>query len=99
MKLPMGRFGSFRPARRLRTALAMAQRHSSHLADDLANNLFIHDAVNLLGFFPPFAVDRLFLLLELVGLIAEVGGLLEILLGDSRLLLLIELLDLCIQLL
>ena len=41
----------------------------------------------------------LLLLLELVGLVAQVGGLLEVLLGDGLFLLLVELLDLLVDLL
>ncbi len=37
------------------------------------------------------------LLLELVGLVAQVGGLLEVLLGDGGFLLLVELLDLAVD--
>ena len=41
MKLPMGRFGSFRPARLLRTALAMAHDRLV-LADDRLVQLVFH---------------------------------------------------------
>ena len=47
----------------------------------------------------PLAGDRLLLLLELVGLVAERGGPLEVLVGDGLLLVLIEPLDLLVELL
>ena len=75
------------------------QRHAGHLADDLGDHLLIDDAVDLLGLLAPFAGDGFLLLLELVGLVAQVGGLLEVLLGDGGFLLLVELLDLAVDVL
>ncbi len=127
MKLPIGRFGSFRPARLLRTALAMAlmascwlttvlvqlvfhrqqalrlvvvdarQRHAGHLADDLGITSSSTTPSISLDFSRHSRVIGLLLLLELVGLVAQVGGLLEVLLGDGGLLLLVELLDLAVD--
>ena len=125
MKLPIGRFGSFRPARLLRTALAMAHDRLV-LADDGLVQLVFHlqqplrlvvarcrvsgtpvillttSRITSSSTTPSISFDfsrhsrviGLLLLLELVGLVAQVGGLLEVLLGDGRFLLLVELLDL-----
>ena len=73
------------------------ERHAGHLADDFGDHFLIDDAVDFLRLLSPFAGDAFFLLLEFVGLIAKMGGLFKILLGDSRFLLLVELLDLGIQ--
>ena len=62
-----------------------------------ADHFLIDDAVGFLGFLAPFARHGFLLLLEFVGLVAEMGGLLEVLLGDRRFLFLVELLDLGVE--
>ena len=129
MKLPIGRLGSFSPARLRRTAWLIrliglglgddlllelllhaeqaggllgfepGERDAGHLADDLGDHLLVDGAVDLLRALAPLAGDRLLLLLELVGLVAEGGGPLEVLVGDGLFLVLVEPLDLLVQLL
>ena len=129
MKLPIGRFGSFRPARLLRTALAMAViascwlmtvlcRSSSIVSRRAVSSLLMRvsgtpvilpttSRITSSSTTPSISFDlslhsrvmRSFFALDLVGLVAEVGRLLEVLLGDGRFLLLVELLDLAVHLL
>src|SRR5438128_2376584 len=63
------------------------QRDAGHLVDDFADDLGIDDAVDFLGLVAPFLGDRVFLFLFLVSLVAQMGGLFEILLGDRGFLL------------
>ena len=49
----------------------------------LFRHWLIHDAVGFAGLFPPFFGQCLFLLLQLVGLVAQIGGLFEVLIGDG----------------
>ena len=79
--------------------LEAGERDAGHLADDLGDDLLVDRAVDLLGALAPLAVDRLLLLLELVGLVAEGGGPLEVLVGDGLFLVLVEPLDLVVELL
>src|SRR5262249_32674692 len=51
--------------------LEARKRYAGHLADDLRHDFLVHRAVYLLGPLAPFAGDRLFLLLELVRLVAQ----------------------------
>ena len=129
MKLPIGRLGSFSPARLRRTASLIrliasvwemtffwisssirssrvgllgfepGERDAGHLADDLGDDLLVDRAVDFLGALAPLAGDRLLLLLELVGLVAQGGGPLEVLVGDGLFLVLVEPLDLLVELL
>src|SRR5207245_1936409 len=79
--------------------LEARQRDPRHLAHDLGDDLLVDGAVDLLGPFAPFAVDRFLLLLELVGLVAQRGGALEVLVGDGLFLVLVEAFDLVVELL
>src|SRR5262249_62185328 len=54
--------------------LEAGQRDAGHLADDFGDDLLVDGAVDLLGALAPLAGDRLLLLLELVGLVAERRG-------------------------
>ena len=74
------------------------ERDAGHLADDLGDDFFVDGAVDFLGAFAPFAGDRLFLLLELVGLIAQGRGPFEVLIGDGLFLVLIQAFDLLVEL-
>ena len=74
------------------------ERHAGHLADDFGNHFLIDNAVDFLGFLTPFPRDAFLLLLQLVGLIAKLGGLFEILLGNRGFLLVTQLLDLGVEL-
>lgn len=69
-----------------------SQRDAGHLGDNLGDDFAIDQSVGFLGFLFPLASDRVFLLLELVGLIAKLSGSLEVLVGDRLFLRLIELL-------
>jgi hypothetical protein len=60
--------------------------------------VLVNRAVDLLGTLLPFASYPFLRLLEFVGLIAERGGALEILIVDSRFSVLVESLDLVVQL-
>ena len=79
--------------------LEPGERDAGHLADDLGDHFLIDGAVNFLGPFAPLAGDRFLLLLELVGLVAQGGGPLEVLVGDGLFLVLIEAFDLLVELL
>ncbi len=79
--------------------LEPGERDAGHLADDLGDDLLVDRAVDFLGPLAPLAVDRLFLLLELVGLVAEGGGPLEVLVGDGLFLVLVEPFDLVVEVL
>jgi len=73
------------------------QWHAGHLVDDFANDFAIDDAVHFLGLVAPFLGDGVLAFLELVRLVAQVSGFLEILLGDGGFLLLVQLLDLAVD--
>ena len=90
---------SIRSSRVVSSVSSRGQRDAGHLADDLGDDLLVDGAVDLLGALAPFAGDRLLLLLELVGLVAQRGGPLEVLVGDRLFLVLIEPLDLLVELL
>ncbi len=129
MKLPIGRLGSFKPARLRRTASLIrlmasdwemtffwmsasireqpggllgfepGEWDAGHLADDFGDDLFVNGAVDFLGPLTPLARDGLLFLLELVGLVAQGGGPLEVLIGDRLFLVLVEPFDLLVELL
>ena len=67
------------------------------LRDDLRDHFVIDDAVGLAGLVAPLAGERFLLLLELVGLIAKAGRLLEVLVGDRFFLGDVEPLDLLFE--
>ena len=73
------------------------QRDAGHLRDHLGDHLLVDHAVGLAGFLPPLVRDQLLLLLQLVGLVAQGGRLLEVLVGDRLFLLLVEVLDLVVD--
>ncbi len=75
------------------------ERHARHSRHNVGDHFGIDDAVGLAGLVAPFAGERFFLLLELVGLIAKTGRLLEVLVGDRLFLGDVEPLDLLFQLL
>ena len=66
------------------------ERDAGHLRDDLRHHLLVDDAISLAALVAPVAGHGLLLLLELVGLITEGRSLLEVLVGDSLFLLLVE---------
>jgi hypothetical protein len=67
------------------------------VADDFGDDLFIDDAVHFLRLLAPLFGDLLFLLLQFVGLVAQLGGLFKVLLGDGGFFFLVELLDLFVD--
>ena len=79
--------------------LEPGERDAGHLADDLGDDFLVDRAVDFLGALAPLAGDRLLLLLELVGLVAQGGGPLEVLVGDRLFLVLVEAFDLLVELL
>src|ERR1019366_1987794 len=72
---------------------------SGRKGEGLANLLFIDNGVGplALALLAPLAEDWFLLLLELVGLVAEVGGFLEVLLDDGALPLQVDLFDLAVD--
>ena len=75
------------------------ERDAGHLGDDLGDDVLVDDAAVLARLLAPFLGDLLLLLLELVGLIAQAGRLLEVLVGDRLFLLAVERFDLVVDLL
>ena len=73
------------------------ERDAGHLGDDFGDHFLVHHAVGLAGLFAPVARDLLFLLLQFVGLIAQGGRLLEILVGDGLFLFLVQPLDVVVD--
>ena len=77
----------------------LLERHAGHLGNDLGDHLLIDDAVRLLGLVAPVLRELVLLLLELLGLVAQVRGLLEVLLHHRGFLLGVELVDLLVDVL
>ena len=75
------------------------ERDAGHLRDDLGNDVLVDDAAVLARLLAPFLGDRLLLFLELVGLIAKPGRLLEVLIGDRLFFLAVERFDFVVDLL
>ena len=73
------------------------ERNAGHLGDDFGDDFLVDDAAVLARLFAPFLGDLLLLLLELVGLIAESGRLLEILVRHRLFLLTVERFDFVVQ--
>ena len=67
-----------------------SERNAGHLGDDLGNHFLVDDAVGFAAAFAPVAGDLLLLLFQLVGRIAERGGLFEVLVGDRFFLFLVQ---------
>ena len=70
-----------------------------HLADDRADDVFVHDGFALLGIRAPLRLDVRHLLPELLRAVPQAGGALEVLLRDGFVLVLVELADLLLGLL
>ena len=73
------------------------QRDAGDLGDHLGDHVLVDHAVGVARFLAPLVRDHLLLLLELVGLVAQGGGLLEVLVGDRLFLLVVEVLDLFVD--
>ena len=78
--------------------LQPGERHAGHLADDLADDLLVHDAVHLLGLLLPVPLHLLLLGAERLGLVAQPGGFLVLGVLDRLVLLDAQPLDLLFQL-
>ena len=75
------------------------QGDTGHFRDDLGYHLFVDDPVGFAGFLPPLLGHLLLFLLQLVSLVSEACGLLEVLVGNRFFFLLVESLNLVVDLL
>ena len=75
------------------------QGNAGHFRDDFSHDLLIDDPIGFTGLLPPLLGHLLLFLFKFVGLVAESGSLLEVLIGNRFFLLLIEPFNLVVDLL